>query len=195
VKKPSATRISDPKDSMRLRQLGGSHLDRKESVILSRPDGRQDRAAPSQAPYKHVWRLAAVTVLIVIGVIGIFAIVFPTQFKHQLEISLIRQPTPYTQLYFTDPATLPKELKPGVVNKFAFTIINNEGHSEIYRYVVTMTRATSQTVVSTGSLTVGDNRQIMHTVGVEPRSKNSQYLIKVTLKGTVDSIQFYGSTS
>jgi hypothetical protein len=58
-----------------------------------------------------------------------------------------------------------------------------------------MTRAKSQTVVSTGYVTIGNNQQITRTVEVEPKSKRSQYLIKVTLSGTVDVIQFYGSTS
>jgi hypothetical protein len=132
---------------------------------------------------------------IVVGVVGIFAIVSPSQFRHQLEISVARQPNPYTQLYFTHPTALPKELKIDHVNTFAFTVINDQGHSATYRYIVTMTRAKSQTVVSTGYLTIGNNQQITRTVEVEPKSKRSQYLIKVTLSGTVDVIQFYGSTS
>jgi hypothetical protein len=167
-------------------------------MILSRPDDRQNRApAPSRSgnPGKPVWWRAAVVVLMLVGILGIFAIVFPSQFKHQLEISVVRQPTPYTQLFFSDPATLPKKLTVGRANKFSFTVINNEGHTQSYHYTVTITGAKLRKVASEGSLTLGDGQSITRTAGVEPPSRGLQYRIEVALTGTADFIQFYGNTS
>lgn len=135
-----------------------------------------------------------VVVLILVGILGIFAVAFPDQFRHQLEISVVRQPTPYTQLFFSDPAALPKKLTVGHANKFSFTIINNEGHSQTYHYTVTVTHAKSRTVASEGSLTLGDQQSSTQTVAVKPASRGSQYLIEVALSGTSDLIQFYGDT-
>lgn len=170
-------------------------MGREEAVILSRPDDRQSQISASQPPNKHTWRLALTVILAVIGVIGAFAVGFPTQLKHQLAISIVRQPTPYTQLFFSDPAALPKELKTDRTNKFAFTLINDEGRPETYDYIVTMTGAKSSEVVGMGSLTVRNNGQFTKTVGIKPKNKKTRYLIKVTLSDSVDFIQFYGITS
>jgi hypothetical protein len=164
-------------------------------MILSRPDDRQYRAPAPPPPGKPTWWRAAVVVLLLVGALGIFAIVFPSQFKHQLEISVVRQPAPYTQLFFSDPATLPKKLTVGRANKFSFTIINDEGHSQSYHYTVTITDAKLQKIASEGSLTLGDGQSIVQTVGVEPPSRGSQYLIEVALTGTANFIQFYGNTA
>lgn len=133
-------------------------------------------------------------VLILVGILGIFAIVFPAQFKHQLEISVVRQPTPYTQLFFSNPATLPKKLMVGRVNEFSFTVVNDEGHSQTYHYTVTVTGPKSRKIASEGSLTLNDRQSTSQTVGVKTASRGSQYLIEVALTGTSDLIQFYGNT-
>jgi hypothetical protein len=164
-------------------------------MIASRPDDDSWNRAPApQPPNKPAWRIAAAVVLILIGILGLFAIFFPTQFKHQLDISVLRQPTSYTQLFFGDPAALPKKLEVDSVNKFSFTVINNQGHSAIYHYTVTITGAKVQKVAGQGSFTLGDSRSITRTVGVVPTARGIQYLVKVTLSGTADFIQFYSNT-
>jgi hypothetical protein len=47
------------------------------------------------------------------------------QFVHQIEISVIRQPTLYTQLFFNDPSAIPSRLRLERPNRFAFTIVND----------------------------------------------------------------------
>ena len=165
-----------------------------ETMIAPRPDERRNRAPAPQPQNKPPWRFAVAAVLALVGIIGIFAIGFPTQFKHQLEISVFRQPTPYTQLFFSDPRVLPKKLEVGHVNKFSFTVANDQGHSATYRYTVTISGGKLQKVAGGGSFTIGDGQSITRTVEVVPASRKTQYLIKIALNGTVDFIQFYGDT-
>jgi hypothetical protein len=167
---------------------------RGRTMIAPRPADRRDRTPAPQPSNKPPWRFAIAAVLALVGVIGIFAICFPAQFKHQLEISVLRQPTPYTQLFFGDPTALPKKLEVNRVNKFSFTVVNNQGHSATYHYTVTIGGAKPPKVADEGSFAIGDGQSVTRTVGVVPASGKTQYLIKVTLSGTVDFIQFYGNT-
>jgi len=164
-------------------------------MIASRPDDHRNRDLASQPRKSHAWRLALAVVLILIGIVGIFAICFPAQFKQQLEVSVLRQPTPYTQLFFSTPTALPQKLEVNHVNKFSFTVINNQGRSGTYRYTVTITGGKLQKVASQGSFVLGDSQSVTRIVGVVPKSRGTQYLIKVTLSGTADFIQFYSKTA
>jgi hypothetical protein len=163
-------------------------------MIESRPDDHRNRALAPQPPKRPAWRLALAVVLVLIGIVGIFAICFPVQFKQQLEVSVLRQPTPYTQLFFSDSAALPQKLELGRVNNFSFTVVNNQGHSGTYRYTVTITGGKLHKLASQGTFTLGDSQSLTRTVGVVPTARGTQYLIKVTLSGTPDLIQFYGTT-
>ena len=138
---------------------------------------------------------------IIIGVgVAVFvallaAVASPQQFKHQLAISFIRQPTPYTQLYFKNPGTLPDKLKYNKKNTIDFTIVNNEGRTYIYTYVITLQDSRSRQTVSAGTVTIAN----MHTIScpgvVIPKDRNSRYMIIIDLKGMNQSIHFYGETS
>ncbi len=164
-------------------------------MIASRPDDHRNRDLAPQPPKRTAWRLALAVVLILIGIVGILAICFPAQFKQQLEVSVLRQPTPYTQLFFSDPAALPQKLEIDRVNKFSFTVVNNQGRSGTYGYTVTITDGKLHKVASQGTFTLGDSQSLTRTVGVEPTARGTQYLIRVTLSGTTDLIQFYSKTS
>lgn len=144
---------------------------------------------------KFPWVVAITITLSFLVLIGGLAVAFPKQFVHQIGISIIRQTTPYTQLYFTDPAILPAQLRAGRDSKFAFTIQNSQGKDERYRYTVTMTGAGSSVVVLTGSVAIPNDRSVTYTVSVDPKSHRSRYLINVVLDGTGQSIHFYGDTS
>jgi hypothetical protein len=166
-------------------------------VSLTRPVGHGNRVSESDPPSKRRWWLAATIVLVSAALVGGLALAFPKEFKHQLEISVVRQPTPYTQLFFSDPSALPQRLHVKRVNTFAITIINDQGRSELYHYTVTMAGAGSRKVVGTGSVVIGDSSSATRTIGVKPKSRKSRYLVTVVLSGDGISefIQFYGVTS
>lgn len=144
---------------------------------------------------KARWRLAAAIAAACVVVIGVFVLIFPKQVEHQLAISVVRQQTPYTQLYFDNPAALPARLTLNRSNEFSFTIANDRGHSETYHYIVTISREKSLTIVRRGSVQITNNGKITYTMAVVPRTRRSKYLVTVILAGTSQSIHFYGSTS
>jgi hypothetical protein len=118
----------------------------------------------------------------------------PKQFVHQIEISVIRQPTPYTQLFFSDPNAIPSRLRLDLPNRFAFTIVNDEGQSTLYRFTVLMNTAGSSATVANGSVRLDDGGTGTRTVALVPKNHGHRYLITVVLDGSGQSIHFYGET-
>ena len=117
------------------------------------------------------------------------------QFRHQIEISVVRQVTPYTQLYFVSPTKLPTQLKVDQDNAFEFSIENDEGHAYHYIYTVTLDDSRSHVVVSTDTVDISDGDRTIRGVVVKPKDPKSKYLITVTLEGLNQSIHFYAETS
>lgn len=163
--------------------------------MLTRPDSRENDNLASDSTKRAGWKVAAAVVASCATIIGVLAVAFPKQFAHQVEISVARQPTPYTQLFFNDPSVLPTQLPVHKKSKFAFTITNDEGHSVFYQYDVTMSNARSSEVVRRGSVMLANNGTATFTVAIEPKTRKSRYLINVVLIGEGQSIHFYGGTS
>ena len=97
-----------------------------------KPDGVDGRPLHNKAA---LWRY------IIFPLVGIFVIIglataFSKPLRHQLALSIVRQPTLYTQLYFTDPGNLSGSLKVGQKNIFQFTLVNDENRAYRYTYVV-----------------------------------------------------------
>jgi hypothetical protein len=154
--------------------------------------GEADSRVPRKS--RKLWPPIGVGLAGVLAILGTAAL-FPQQFKHQLEISFVRQPTPYTQLYFTNPSTLPVNLLVDQGNAFEFTIENDESRAHSYTYTVTADDSRSHLVVSTQTVTVGNGDSATRVVTVTPRDSKSRYLISITLEGMNQSIHFYGKTS
>jgi hypothetical protein len=162
--------------------------------VLTRNVERSDNIHALHLLKKKNRRVAVAMVLSFIGLfVGLF-VAFPRQFVHQLDISLVRQPTPYTQLFFNNPTALPSQLRVNRANKFAFTIVNDQGRSWLYRYTVTASTAGSSTVAGRGSLTIRNGRSLTCTVAVVPKLRKSRYLVTVVLNAPDQSIHFYGDT-
>jgi hypothetical protein len=125
--------------------------------------------------------------------VGLYA-AFPRQFQHQLQISLVRQPTPYTQLYFTNLNALSGKLLVDKPDSFAFTIENDQGQTWAYEYTVTVSAAGSHTVADVGALSIPNGTSVTRTFKFVPKSRRSRYLVTVSLSPTDQSIHFYGDT-
>jgi hypothetical protein len=156
----------------------------QESVTIPRETKRRPRR-------KLPISIGLVGVAIVVGV----AVAFPKQIKYQIQISLFRQTTPYTQLFFTNPAALSSQLRVNDENKFSFTVINDQGDSRNYQYTVTMDDAGSKALVTQGVFTVKNGGTLTRSVLFEPKSHKTRYLITVKLNGLDQSIHYYGVTS
>jgi hypothetical protein len=166
-----------------------SPVDRYDQV--DRPPSRVDRP-PSRKDIP--WRLVGIGLAVVIVILGV-ATASSKQFRHQVAISIVRQPTPYTQLYFTSPAALPEKLKADHKNTFEFTIENDEARTYRYTYVVTLEDSRSHLVVSKTAVTMSNGDRVTRLVTVAPKDRKSEYLITITLEGMNQSIHFYGQTS
>jgi hypothetical protein len=163
--------------------------------MLTKPRELDDRPRSSPLAKARRIRRPFVVMLSSAGLLAALFVASPQQFAHQIEISVIRQPTPYTQLFFSDPSAIPSRLRLDLPNKFTFTIVNDEGQSSIYRFTVTMnTVGLSTTVVANGSLRLDDEGIGTRTVALVPKNRRHRYLITVVLDGSGQSIHFYGET-
>ena len=162
-------------------------------MLTSRRE-REAEASPIVKSKTPKGRLVTTIALLIITLAAGLCVFFPKQALYQLKISVIRQPVPYTQLFFSNPAKIPSRLHAKRRNGFSFTLVNNEGRVQIYRYQVTMSTSRSQTIVSDGSLSIADEERVTRSVSVIPKFRKSRYLITVTLIGTGQSIHFYGDT-
>lgn len=136
----------------------------------------------------------AAGLLVVLVVVGVAA-ASSKQFRRQAELSIVRQPTPYTQLYFAQPAVLPRVLKVDKRNIFDFTVVNNENRADSYTYTVRVGDSRSQLVVGTGTVAIANGKSATCAVTVVPKDRKSRYLISVVLQGMNQSIHFYARTS
>ena len=178
-----------------MRQPQNNHVDQGGQADSSGPaDDRCD-----QVGTQGLRRKAPLPLYIGIGLVAILTLIAAAaavskQFRHQLALSIVRQPTPYTQLYFPHPGTLPGKLKVDRKNTFQFAIVNDENLAVRYTYIVLFDDSKSRRV-STATVTVSNGQTVTPSVTVIPRERKSRYQISVTLKGMNQSIHFYGTTS
>ena len=162
--------------------------------MLTKPRELDDPLGSSRLRAERRNRRPFAVLLLSAGLLVALFAASPRQFVHQIEISVIRQPTPYTQLFFSDPRAVPSRLQFDRSNKFTFTIVNDEGRTWLYHFKVMMSSARSSTVIAHGSLLLNDKETGTRTVAVVPKARQHRYLITVVLDGSSQSIHFYGDT-
>lgn len=163
--------------------------------MLTRPFEHTNGAIKQPSPRTGRRRLVIVAIFCCVALISGLITAYPKQFIHQAEISLVRQPTPYTQLFFSNPGSLPGHLLIRRPNRFAFKVTNNQGQREIYRYAIIMSTAKTVIVANRGTLTIGNDESSSRTATVVPKSRRSRYLITIVIDPGGQSIHFYGETS
>jgi hypothetical protein len=165
----------------------------KVGVVGQTPEKRGAHEAP---PSRRRWTFfgtrghrrwwPSLTVLLVVA-IGI-SLSIPAG-RHQWDLSILRQPTRYTSLYFDHPASLPHQAQASQTIRFSFTIVNNEGRPVDYRYRV----ETSPTDSPPGqelSTTIPAARSESILVSMRPACTASPCRIRVSLDGYPESIDF-----
>jgi hypothetical protein len=163
----------------------GSH--RAENLPPSQPPDHTPRA-------KFRWGFVIGIVLVIIAIIGALS-ASSQQFRHQVALSVVRQTTPYTQLYFASPSKLPSELKVDKKNTVDFTIENDEGRVYSYAYTVTFEDSKSHAVTTNYTVKVGDGASATRQIVLTPKDRKSKYLITVSLTGMSQSIHIYAESS
>jgi hypothetical protein len=155
----------------------------------------QPQRSDSEPPRAQVrWRLG-IGIALVIVIILCAGAALSKQFRHQIEISVVRQGTPYSQLYFASPTKLPTQLKVNKSNIFDFTIENDEGRAYRYTYTVTLEDSRSHVVLSKETVEISNGDGATRRIAVTPKDRKSRYLITVSLEGMNQSIHFYAETS
>jgi hypothetical protein len=158
--------------------------DDQESLSILRKRTRRPR-----------WTFPVSIALAGIIIVGGLSVAFPKQVKYQIQISLFRQITPYTQLFFTKPGALSSRLKVDDENEFSFTVVNDQGQSRTYQYTVTMDGAGQNDLVTQGVFTVENGGTLTRNVLFEPKLRKTKYMITVKLNGRDLSIHYNGATS
>jgi hypothetical protein len=139
---------------------------------------------------RRPWLWPLIGVVVLAG--GGLGIAYRHTVGHQIAISVSRQSTPFTQLYFTHPDDLPKRLIAPGPDSFSFTIANSEGRSTNYAYTVTLAGPLSPPVVSKGTLLVADGGSIAKTINLFPASSMTDFEVTVTLGAGDEIIHFQG---
>jgi D-inositol-3-phosphate glycosyltransferase len=88
-------------------------------------------ACPPRSRARWYWRVLAGAA----GLAAAISLLVPAG-RHQWALSLLRQPTPYTALFFDRAAGLQARVSAGQPVHFGFTVGNQEGRAMRYRYVV-----------------------------------------------------------
>jgi hypothetical protein len=126
-----------------------------------------------------------------VGTILVIALSYPREFTHQLALSFTRQATPYTELYFSDPESLPTTLSSRVPSPFGFTIANHQGHDHFYAYTVTLSGDHRTSILEQGTFDLKSNANAAKVVDVVAPARHQAYLITVAIANPRQTIHFW----
>lgn len=143
------------------------------------------------APRKSSWLFLGGAVAIALA-FGAGRAWSPPAVRSQLRQTMSRQPTPFTELYFTSPSSLPKLLPPGVPSRFEFTIVNHEQNTTTYHYVVVVSGDTPEAPqpVASGDVTLPVSAATSVSVAVIPAVLGVEYVVSVHLAERAETIHF-----
>ena len=147
------------------------------------------RACPPPGRARWCWRVLAGAA----GLASAISLLVPAG-RHQWALSLLRQPTPYTVLFFNRAAVLQARVTPGQPVHFAFTVGNREGRALRYRYVISTYPLGSNggrpvlLAESAKLVPAGSNWSV--SVTVRPHCGSSPCRIQVSLPGHPETIDF-----
>lgn len=110
--------------------------------------------------------------------------------RHDWALSLFRQPTRYTALSFNRAWALPGSIVPYQPMKISFTINNQEGKTESYRYVVTQTSGGSSLMLGKSTKTIASSGSWKVSTVIRPTCLIAPCRIEVSLPGHPEIIDF-----
>lgn len=143
-------------------------------------------AAAGQEPgRRRRWPIVALIVAMVVGI----SLLFPAG-RHQWAISLFRQPTHYTALFFNKVSALPTTTARNETMTVSFTIGNHEGQAVHYRYVLTDSYGKQSQTLGQSTKTVASGATWTVWRVVRPKCAVSPCRIEVSLPGHPETIDF-----
>jgi hypothetical protein len=110
--------------------------------------------------------------------------------RHQWALSLIRQPTPYTVLFFNKPAALPTTDAIDKQITVSFTVGNHEGRLMDFRYVLSVSSGRDSRILEESTRPIAPGAMWTVTRRFRPRCSISPCRIEVSLPGHPETIDF-----
>lgn len=165
-------------------------------VTPSRPDSGLGENGDLVSRRKPWWILPVVGLVFSLSAVGVLASGTwrASEVLKQVNLSVSRQPARFTELYFTDPETIPKQLSLSKPNEVGFTVANHEHRAMDYPYVVTAESAQGRTVIAQGQVGVASGKLAHTTAQFTPPQPNTKYLLAVHLIGRAEVIRFFGTS-
>jgi len=131
--------------------------------------------------------------MIVIILLGLLFNTHKFSTTHALKLATTHQPERLTELYFSNPQSLPTQYTQGKSLPVAFTIHNAEYQSMIYSYTITAVSSDgnqSQTLVI-NKVDMGDNQTMTIANSIVPTLLSPRISINVLLVNKNQSIHFW----
>lgn len=110
--------------------------------------------------------------------------------RHQWALSIFRQRTPYTALSFNNPAALPTIAAANKPIPISFDIVNDEGRTINYRYVLSEWSAGKAKTLQMASKVVASGATWTVPTIVRPTCPDSPCRMEVSLPGHPETIDF-----
>ena len=119
----------------------------------------------------------------------VFSLISPAG-RHQWALSLFRQPTPTTTLFFNKAWALPSTAVARAPLSVSFTIGNDEGHAVNYRYVLSVSGGEHSRVLEESARVVDAGQTWTVYAVIRPVCDTSRCRVEVSLPGHPETIDF-----
>ncbi len=157
------------------------------------PDQKTGRLARvANALRRHPIRLAAT--LVAAGLAASAAAV-PSWTARQIGLSFNPKTSYYSEMFFTNIGLLPVHATPGTQGSVHFSIVNREGRTLRYSYLVAVTASGLPSRTELGYVTVKDNQKADVIAPFEVAAANTAYTVTIRINQPFDVIEFHGRTT
>jgi uncharacterized protein DUF1616 len=141
---------------------------------------------------QKIVRITVVTAVIVAIAAGTAYLSANAGFRHELTLATTRQPEPLTELYFAQPANLPRSATAGQQLPVSFVIHNMESHDMTYSYKVTLRTANGdETEATHADVPVSDGQSKIVTDTITIPAFQTMLQVNVTVINKGQSIHFW----
>lgn len=147
-----------------------------------------EEQGPSRGTEREVRRWWPIVTPIVVLLTGV-SLLLPAV-RHQWALSIFRQPSHYTALSFNKSWALPSMARSGKPIPVSFTVDDQEGRSELYRYVLTESAGRFSKKIGESWRIVPSGGTWTVTTVVRPNCRLSPCRIEVSLPGHPETIDF-----
>jgi hypothetical protein len=159
---------------------------------------RSEAGTPANTPDKQpVLRGYGVVLAVLLALLAVGATVAAVSgsARHEVVLSLVRQPEKYAELYFSGNGLTQVSPSPDrVISRVTFTVVNHEGKATRFPYAVQLVDQAETPVGRTeGSVEVADGSAAATTAAVDVPASAAWSAIEVNLQGREEHIRLLQS--